>query len=202
MRLQKKQFLHQSRQNEQPYWDVGRGIRERFRLLAETLRNDDPDESSTRIAVSINDLLLELLDHLTNREISQDPALCSGRRTVALFLERLPERCWEPWTLESMAHACGLRRTRFSRHCREIVNSTPLEYLRSCRIETAGTLLRTNPDSSIIDVAFACGFNSSQYFATVFRNATGVTPSNDGGEGDGWGAGLIPSGDIGKASLT
>jgi len=165
------------RQNEQSYWDADRRIRERFRLLAETLRYDDPDQSATRIAVSINDLLLELLDHFTNRGISQDPSLCSGRRTAALFLERLRSDSVNPWTLASMAQACGLSRTQFSRYCREIVNVTPLEFLRLCRVDVARKELSTRPDSSILDVAFRCGFNSSQYFATVFRAVTGETPT-------------------------
>ena len=165
------------RQNEEPYWDVGRGVRERFRVLAATLQNEDPEESSTRIAVCINDLLLELFDHLSDRGISQDPELCSGSRATALFLERLQEECRQPWSLQGMAEACGFGRTQFSRNCKEITNMTPMEYLRSCRIEMAKRELKANRTSSITDVAFACGFSSSQYFATVFRGATGLSPT-------------------------
>lgn len=165
------------RQNEEPYWDVGRGVRGRFGLLAEALRNDDPNEIATRIAVSINDLLLELLDHLGKRGISQDPELCSGSRTASLFLETLEQRCREPWTLSEMAEACGVGRTQFTRYCKEITNMSPLEYLRSCKIESAKVELRKKPFLTITDVAFRCGFNSSQYFATVFRRATGASPT-------------------------
>ena len=37
-------------------------------------------------------------------------------------------------------------------------------------------MLRKEPDLSITDVAFACGFNSSQYFATRFRQRFNAAP--------------------------
>jgi len=66
--------------------------------------------------------------------------------------------------------------TAFSKYCRELVNIGPIEYLNQCRLERAAEQLRT-PDLSITDVAFANGFNSSQYFATRFRRRFKMTPS-------------------------
>jgi len=54
---------------------------------------------------------------------------------------------------------------------------TPIEYLNSCRVEAASHLLLNQPDLSITQVAYACGFNSSQYFATAFQVFKGCTPS-------------------------
>jgi AraC family L-rhamnose operon regulatory protein RhaS len=52
-----------------------------------------------------------------------------------------------------------------------------MEYLNQCRIERAAEQLRTHPGLSITDIAFANGFNSSQYFATRFRRRYKVSPS-------------------------
>ena len=38
-------------------------------------------------------------------------------------------------------------------------------------------MLQGHTAASISDVAYACGFESSQYFATVFRRHTGRSPS-------------------------
>ncbi len=54
---------------------------------------------------------------------------------------------------------------------------TPMQYLTHCRVEMAARMLADRPDATITEVAYACGFNSSQYFATVFRSLKGCTPS-------------------------
>jgi AraC family L-rhamnose operon regulatory protein RhaS len=54
---------------------------------------------------------------------------------------------------------------------------TPIEYLTHCRVEAASRLLLDQPEMNITDVAFSCGFNSSQYFATVFQAHQGCSPS-------------------------
>lgn len=171
------------RRNEQPVWHADRAVRERFELLADTLHRSNLDEISTRIAVAINDVLLEVLELFTRREIHQDETLCSSRRTVSLFLEELAERPQAPWTLEGMAASCGLGRTQFARYCRSITNMTPVEYLKSCRLEQAKRLLLEEPALSVIEVAFRCGFNSSQYFATSFTAYTGCSPTGFRGRG-------------------
>jgi len=43
-------------------------------------------------------------------------------------------------------------------------------------VEAARKFLKMRPDWSITDVALARGFQSSQYFATVFRQRTGQKP--------------------------
>jgi AraC family L-rhamnose operon regulatory protein RhaS len=100
----------------------------------------------------------------------------SSRRTVELFLAALPESLEHGWTLEEMARQCGLGRSRFAHYCWEITNFSPAEYLVHCRVQAAKKLLTSRPPRSITDVALSCGFNSSQYFATLFRQKTGQTP--------------------------
>lgn len=58
-----------------------------------------------------------------------------------------------------------------------LVNTGPMEYLNQCRLERAAQQLRTRPELSITEVAFANGFNSSQYFATRFRRRFKLAPS-------------------------
>lgn len=56
-----------------------------------------------------------------------------------------------------------------SSNCRTLTNTTPMEYLKNCRLDLAARLLRGEPGASVTDIAFRCGFNSSQYFATCFH---------------------------------
>ena len=84
----------------------------------------------------------------------------------------------EQWTLDRMAPHCGMGVTAFSKYCRQLVNAGPMEYLNQCRLDRAAQQLRTQPGRSVTDIAFANGFNSSQYFATRFRRRFRVSPSH------------------------
>jgi AraC family L-rhamnose operon regulatory protein RhaS len=66
--------------------------------------------------------------------------------------------------------------TALVEYVRAQANLSPMKYLNRCRIEHAGRLLREQPGRSITDVAFDCGFSSSQYFASQFRLHFGCTP--------------------------
>lgn len=48
-------------------------------------------------------------------------------------------------------------------------------YLNAMRVKHACTLLKESTD--ILNVAFACGFNSSSYFSKVFKKEMGISPS-------------------------
>lgn len=51
-----------------------------------------------------------------------------------------------------------------------------VQAITACRMELACRLLGTEPDRSVTDIAYACGFHSSQYFATLFRRNMRVPP--------------------------
>ncbi|MBL7077354.1 MAG: helix-turn-helix domain-containing protein [Kiritimatiellae bacterium] len=95
---------------------------------------------------------------------------------VQHLLAELSTHCDQRWTLKEMAGRCGVQRTRLNSIFQKLTACTPMEYLARLRIERAKTQLRET-DLKVIDIAFACGFGSSQYFANTFRHATGMTPS-------------------------
>jgi AraC family L-rhamnose operon regulatory protein RhaS len=57
------------------------------------------------------------------------------------------------------------------------VNAGGIDYLNQCRLEHAAREIRENPERPITRIALDCGFNSSQYFATVFGRRFKMTPS-------------------------
>jgi AraC family L-rhamnose operon regulatory protein RhaS len=106
------------------------------------------------------------------------PRSVKSDATAALrqFREELERRLDEVWTLDAMAQTCGLKRTQFTARFTELTGDTPMTYLNRLRVRRAEQLL-AQTDRTITDVALACGFQSSQYFATVFRQFTGERPS-------------------------
>jgi AraC family L-rhamnose operon regulatory protein RhaS len=160
--------------NEQPVWPGDAEVAQAFARLAGCCAEARPSE--TRLKLHINALIVALDDLLSSRRIALDERLASSRRTVELFLDRLPRHLAEPWTLAAMAAQCGLARSRFSHHCRDLTNLSPLRHLARIRVEAAAKMLAAEPGRSITDIALSCGFQSSQYFATAFRAQLGCAP--------------------------
>jgi AraC family L-rhamnose operon regulatory protein RhaS len=164
------------RQNEQFIWPGSGEIRRCFLSLAQALETDAAGGGLSRVAVRINELLLALLSIFQEQRILLRKTLTSAERTVRLFLRELSASLDHPWTLESMAESCHLGVTRFVHYFRGQTNLTPANYLNHARILKACGMLASQPDISITEVGFACGFSSSQYFTNVFRKQTGCPP--------------------------
>ena len=64
---------------------------------------------------------------------------------------------------------------RFRHLFAERFGLSPYAYLINQRIDHAKRLLK-NSSSSITDIAYDCGFNSSSQFTNIFRKHTGLTP--------------------------
>lgn len=162
--------------NEQPVWSADAEIADYFERLGTAVANYGTSLGDSRLKLYINGLIIALAEMLRREQPMLDPSLSSSHRAVDLFLASLGERLDEDWNLDTMASACGLGRSRFSEYCRHLTNMAPIEYLTKCRIEHAVTLFQRRPAMRITDVAMRSGFNSSQYFATVFRSHVGCTP--------------------------
>jgi AraC family L-rhamnose operon regulatory protein RhaS len=166
------------RQNEQPVWHSDRRIAGCFARIDETVALGTGEAARAGLKIAVNELLILLGGMLESTNPQLDKSLSGSERTVRLFLDNLHQRLDEPWSLESMAAACGLGRTHFSTCCRRTANVTPLEFLTRSRIDEASRLLEHHGELSITDIAFRCGFQSSQYFSRVFRQYRGMAPSD------------------------
>jgi len=173
---QMQRLTHQLRHNENISWRANREVTRCFGAIAAAVQAGPDSTNLTRLKLLVNELLLALAGLLDEKRPCLDKTLSSAERTVKLFLGELANRCDEPWTLETMARQCGLGRSHFSHYCRRLTNRTPMDWLAHCRVERAGELLRRSEPPSVTEVAFACGFQSSQYFATVFRRRFGCSP--------------------------
>lgn len=172
----RQRLTYQLRHNEQPAWRANREVARCFEAIGAATTSKPTGENLTRLKILVNELLVALAGLLDQNRLRLDTKLSSTERTVKLFLAEIAQRCEEPWTLEAMAKQCGLGRTHFSHYCRKLTNRTPLDHLAECRIQRAAALLQQQPAPRVTDVAFACGFQSSQYFASVFARRMGCSP--------------------------
>ncbi|MBJ9992645.1 AraC family transcriptional regulator [Paenibacillus sp. S28] len=81
----------------------------------------------------------------------------------------------EKIALNDIARAGQLSRSECCRYFKRILNTTPLNYVTDYRLQKSAVLLQQS-DSSITEVAYQVGFNSTSYFIEKFRNAMNMTP--------------------------
>jgi AraC-like DNA-binding protein len=79
------------------------------------------------------------------------------------------------WTVESLARVAAMSRTAFATRFRQLVGTTPLDYLVNWRMTVARSALRKS-DDSIADIAERSGYLSDTAFSAAFKRATGQSP--------------------------
>ncbi len=94
---------------------------------------------------------------------------------LAQALRLIEQEYTEPLDLQQMAAAASLSKPHLIKSFREAFGMPPLEYLLHVRIQKAMPLLR-DTDRTITDIAYAVGFNDSNYFSRQFKKQTGLTP--------------------------
>lgn len=167
------------RKNERAVWRATPEIRHCFQRIALAVEGDRSGANISRLAVLLNELMVLVLEMFRRQQIKLDESLASTSRTVELFwsdLSQNMDHLASPWTVESMARQCGLGPTHFIHYSKKLTNTTPIRHLNRCRLQAAARMLREEPERSILDITMACGFNSSQYFATLFRSEFGQAP--------------------------
>lgn len=78
--------------------------------------------------------------------------------------------------IDVIASQFGIGRTNFYRKVRELMDISPNDYLRKCRMERAAELLRST-EMNIAEVCAQVGIPDAQYFSRVFKAHFGMPPS-------------------------
>jgi AraC family transcriptional regulator len=81
----------------------------------------------------------------------------------------------DPVSVPEMAAAAGLSPIHFARAFRAATGKPPHQYLLEARVRRARKALERG-ESTIAEIAFACGFSHQEHLTRVFKKALGVTP--------------------------
>jgi len=128
-----------------------------------------PGPCSTTLVISlVRALIVELVRCILASSAAAAQATPDSIKRVAALIAKVAATPEEPWTLSAMAHACGLGRTQAAAILKHKTGDTPITFVNRVRVQKALALLR-DTSKSITDIAFECGFNTSQYFAKTFK---------------------------------
>lgn len=125
--------------------------------------------------VIIESLLLAQPNNRT-KLLAPDRPMTSPRLRQAM--EFMIDRIADPLSVADVAVACGTSVRSLQAAFRTELGTTPVQWLRSQRLERAHSLLLSGaPGLSVTDVAYRCGFFHLGEFGVAFRARYGTTPS-------------------------
>jgi len=147
-----------------PY-DMGL-LREAFQLFC----GDDPADRDAGIMhlVCFLHRFLSLPAAAAPLQTPSDEAI---RRVIAYIGANISE----PMPLGALARMTGYSLSRFKTRFREETGQTPALYVTTRKIDRAKEALE-HTSRSVTDIAYSLGWSSGNYFCSVFRKLTGVSP--------------------------
>lgn len=95
------------------------------------------------------------------------------RRSIAQVVE---ENLFHPVSVDDLAYLSGRSLSTFKREFRETFNSSPMQWIRTRRLDKARALL-ANTAMSVTDVCYATGFENTAHFSKAFKERFGIAPS-------------------------
>lgn len=136
----------------------------------------DEDPHYTVGIALINTIAYQLLLYLGKRGattgVGQVPANKSTTEDIITFLGR---HLHEPLTLPDIADHFCLSCSQIHKRIMRDIGMSPKQYLTYLRVNRAKSLLLSNPNAA--DVARLVGFTDPNYFYRVFKQLTGLTPT-------------------------
>jgi AraC-like DNA-binding protein len=79
-------------------------------------------------------------------------------------------------TLQQLADMHFISPEHLSRTFKKETNFGFNEFISLVRLQKAEFFLKEHPEMSISEVAYACGFNDSNYFSDKFKRTYGISP--------------------------
>ena len=141
------------------------------RAIAEEIESGTPDRLlieglATAIAIKIR-------RHFQNDAVTTDNASLSRQR-LRRIAEYVEAHLGDHLTLDELANVASLSPHHLSRSFKHATGIGLHRYVVLRRIARAKELLQT--DLSLVDIAFAVGFETQAAFSTRFRRETGIPP--------------------------
>jgi AraC family transcriptional regulator len=133
-------------------------------------------------SLHIDEMVIYLLDKVMNT-LSNSPSLSIPENlkkyhllTVETAKEFIHQYFCENISLHQLARHCHTSSFHFSRIFKTVLNLSPHQYLLRVRLQHAKMLI-TSSEKPIGDIAFECGFNSLEHFATAYKQHFKISPT-------------------------
>ncbi len=93
------------------------------------------------------------------------------------FMKIVESRMSDPkLSIEEIAGEMGLSQSQFTRKIKALANYTPVEIIRTVRLQRAKTIL-SSTEKTVSEISFEVGFTSLAYFSKCYKEEFGESPS-------------------------
>jgi AraC-like DNA-binding protein len=93
----------------------------------------------------------------------------------AAVVEYIKDHLTEALTIERLSAVAYMSQSHFFRSFKQEFGISPMEYIIQERLELAKRYLAA-PTATVTDACFRSGFNSINYFCTLFKKHEGISP--------------------------
>lgn len=121
-------------------------------------------------------MILDRLTQVLLLQVLRDHALSASLHPqLGPALKALHGNVKHPWTVSELASVAAMSRSTFFLRFKEIVGTTPLDYLLRLRMQTASRALRETTDT-VATIASNVGYGTESAFSAAFKRFTGRSP--------------------------
>lgn len=142
-------------------------------ICDEMYRECNGDTPGRRVILTAK--LLELIAYLSRAYIEGKSTETHALLRVGKIIGAMENDYCKEWKLDELADLAHMSKSNLLIVFRKATGQTPIEYLMRLRIQRAMEMLHST-NSAITEVAFAVGYNDSNYFTRQFKKVTGKTP--------------------------
>lgn len=150
--------------------------RESLQYIMECLEREEAEHAVD--FVEMQRLYLRQLLILLRREIEDTPMQSPSNHTyqpIESVAKYISEHYDADLSLSTLAQRFGMSNSYLSRYFKQAMSVSLSEYIMLTRISAAERLLRST-DYTVTEVAIKCGYNDSNYFASIFKQVKGISP--------------------------
>ena len=122
----------------------------------------------------LEELIFILLRADENSSTLKSTTTYSQKFSEVLFY--MNQNLEQPLTLKMLADVAHIEKIYFLKCFKAEIGATPMDYLRTLRINKAKKLL-ANSDMNITQISSAVGFQTIHHFTSVFKKIVGKTPT-------------------------
>ena len=128
-----------------------------------------------RLCAALSEIWLGLFEK-ARPILEADPRNRQSDEKLKEIMRYAQDHLTEAMRVEDLALAAHVSKRVCFRLFQEKLHVSPVEYIRSLRLQEACRLLATTAEP-ITQVGYACGLGSASYFGQVFRQRFGCTPA-------------------------